>query len=197
MPAKKNLIVSDAFPTLTFASADAFDAWLSKHGDSSGVWIKMAKKATGIPSVAWDEAVDVALCHGWIDGQRNGHDDAYFLQKFTPRRPRSIWSKRNIAKVEALTRAGRMRPRGLAEVERAKQDGRWEAAYGGSAEMTVPEDFLKAVKKKDKRTREYFASLKKAQLFAISFRLHTAKKPETRQRRMEVLLGMLEKESFK
>ena len=188
--------VTPKLPTLKFASAAAWDKWLSKHHDLSGVWIQMAKKATGISSVDWDEAVDVALCHGWIDGQRNSLDAEYFLQKYTPRRARSIWSKRNIDKITRLTAEGRMRPAGLAEVEKAKKDGRWEAAYGSSKEMVVPEDFLKAVKK-SKKAQATYDTLKAAGRFAISFRLHTAKKPETRARRFEALLAMLESGSFK
>jgi uncharacterized protein YdeI (YjbR/CyaY-like superfamily) len=181
---------------LAFASVAAWDKWLAKHCATNGVWIKMAKKATGMPSISWDEAVDVALCHGWIDGQRLGLDDRFFLQKYTPRRSRSIWSKRNVAKVKALMAEGRMRPAGLAEVERAKKDGRWDAAYGSSKEMTVPEDFLRAVKK-SKKARAAFDALKAAGRFAISFRLHTAKKPETRARRFAALLAMLESGTFK
>lgn len=158
--------------------------------------MKIAKKDSGIASITYDEALDVALCHGWIDGQKNGFDDKFFLQKFTPRRARSIWSKRNIAKVEKLTKEGRMLPAGLAEVEQAKKDGRWDAAYGSSKEMTVPKDFLKAVGK-SKKARATFDTLKAAGRFAIAFRLHTAKKPETRARRFETLLAMLESGTFK
>ena len=178
-------------PILAFASAAAFEKWLSKNHTSAGVWIKMAKKATGIPSIAWDEAVDVALCFGWIDGQRNSLDADYFLQKYTPRRARSIWSKRNIAKIETLTARGKMQPAGMAQVDAAQKDGRWDAAYGGASEMVVPEDFLKAVKK-SKKAQACFDTLKASGRFAISFRLHTAKKPETRARRFEALLAMLE-----
>lgn len=183
-------------PTLTFASPAAFEKWLAKNQTSAGVWIKMAKKATGIPSITWDEAVDVVLCYGWIDGQRNSLDAEYFLQKYVPRRPRSIWSKRNIGKVADLKAAGRMQPGGLAQVEAAQKDGRWDAAYGSSKEMVVPEDFLKAVKK-SKKAQATYDTLKAAGRFAISFRLHTAKKPETRARRFDALLAMLESESFK
>jgi uncharacterized protein YdeI (YjbR/CyaY-like superfamily) len=183
-------------PTKTFASADTWDKWLAKHHTTDGVWIQMAKKSSGIPSVDWDEAVDVALCHGWIDGQRNSLDEKYFLQKYTPRRARSIWSKRNIEKIKRLTAEGRMRPAGLAEVERAKKDGRWDAAYGSSSEMVVPEDFLKALKK-NKKAQAGFDALKAAGRFAIAFRLHTAKKPETRARRFEAMLAMLEDGTFK
>lgn len=184
-------------PVEPFASVAALEKWLAaNHASSSGLWIKAAKKDSGIPSVTWDEIVEAALCFGWIDGQRNGLDRTHFLQKITPRRPRSLWSKRNIGKVAALTKAGRMRPAGLAEVQRAKKDGRWDAAYGSSKEMTVPEDFLKAVKK-SKKAQAAFDVLKAAGRFAISFRLHTAKKPETRARRFEALLAMLESGTFK
>ena len=183
-------------PTLEFASAAAFEKWISKHHTSAGLWIKVAKKAAGIPSITCDEALDIALCYGWIDGQRNSLDAQYFLQKYVPRRPRSIWSKRNIRKVADLNAAGRMQPSGLAQVEAAQQDGRFDAAYGSSKEMVVPDDFVKALEK-SKKAKAYFATLNASHRFSISFRLHTAKKPETRARRFEVLLAMLESESFK
>jgi uncharacterized protein YdeI (YjbR/CyaY-like superfamily) len=145
-------------PTVAFASAEEFEAWLEEHGASSdGLWVKMAKKATGIPSIDWDGAVDVALCFGWIDGQRKGLDERYFLQRFTPRRARSPWSKRNVEKVATLTAAGRMRPQGLAEVERAKADGRWDAAYDGPRTMQVPPD-LQAELDQDPDAAASFAS---------------------------------------
>lgn len=179
-------------PTLPFASA-AWERWLAKnHTKSNGLWIKIAKKETGIPSVTHDEALDVALCYGWIDGQRNPLDDKYFLQKFTPRRSKSLWSKRNIEKIGKLTDEGRMQPAGLAEVERAKQDGRWAAAYESSKTMAMPEDFMKALKK-NKKALAFFNTLNRANTYAIAWRLATAKKPETRQRRFEALLAMLER----
>lgn len=116
-------------PIMSFVMASQLEQWLSAHYQTNGVWIKIAKKASGIASVTHDEALDVALCYGWIDGQRNGYDDVFFLQKFTPRRPKSLWSKRNIDKVAVLTAAGKMQPSGLAEVEAAKQDDRWQVAY--------------------------------------------------------------------
>jgi len=179
-------------PILSFASAALFERWLAAHHQLAGVWIKMAKKASGIASVTHDEALDVALCFGWIDGQRNGHDDSYFLQKFTPRRPKSLWSKRNTAKITKLTAAGRMRPSGLAEVAAAKRDGRWKAAYAGSKEMVFPKDFRKAVEK-DKKARMFLSTLSKTNLYAIAWRLETAKTPETRQRRFAALLAMVGK----
>src|SRR5262249_35841977 len=133
------------------------------------------------------------LCYGWIDGQRKSHDDTYFLQKFTPRRPKGLWSKRNIDKVTRLIAEGRMQPSGLAEAEAAKQDGRWKAAYDSPRNMTVPEDCLKALKK-NKEALAFFNTLNKANIYAIAWRLQTAKKPETRQRRFDALLAMLERE---
>jgi uncharacterized protein YdeI (YjbR/CyaY-like superfamily) len=179
------------YPILPFASAAAWEAWLSAHHDQAdGVWIQLAKKASGIPSVTHDEALDAALCYGWIDGQGKAQDDTYFLQKFTPRRPKSLWSKRNIAKVAALTAAGRMQPAGLAEVEAAKRDGRWDAAYDSPKNMVVPEDFLQALGE-NQQALAFFNTLNQANKYAIAWRLATAKKPETRQRRFDALLAML------
>jgi uncharacterized protein YdeI (YjbR/CyaY-like superfamily) len=174
-------------PVLTFATAAGWQAWLEQHHDQAGgVFIKMAKKASGIASVTHDEALDVALCYGWIDGVRKSLDDRYFLQKFTPRRARSLWSKRNIGKVAMLEAEGRMQPAGRAEVERAKQDGRWAAAYDSPANMPVPEDFLQALAG-NPHAQATFKTLNRANLFAIAFRLHTAKRPETRQRIEELV----------
>ena len=179
-------------PILSFASVSLFERWLLENHQLAGVWIKMAKKASGIASVTHDEALDVALCFGWIDGQRNGHDGSYFLQKFTPRRPKSLWSKRNTTKIAKLTAEGRMQPSGLAEVATAKRDGRWKAAYAGSKEMVFPKDFLKALEK-NKKARAFFSILSKTNIYAIAWRLETARKPETRQRRFATLLAMLER----
>lgn len=188
---------SPELPVLPFASAAKLEAWLVRHhARSGGVWIKIAKKASGIASVTHDEALDVALCFGWIDGQRKSHDDLHFLQKFTPRRARSLWSQRNIGKVAQLTAAGRMRPPGLAEVEAAQKDGRWAAAYASSRNMVVPEDFLKALARR-KKAQAFFGTLPRSAVFAIVWRLATAKRPETRQRRFEALLAMLEKGEFR
>jgi len=182
---------------LPFASAGHFEQWLAEHHAAvDGLWIKIAKKAAGIASVTYDEALDVALCYGWIDGQKKSLDDAFFLQKFTPRRPRSLWSKRNIGKVAALTEAGRMQPAGLAEVEAAKGDGRWEAAYDSPKDMVVPDDFLEAVSG-NPQTQAYFESLNKSSVYAIGWRLATAKTPATRQRRFDKLLAMLEAGDFR
>ena len=185
MPAKEE------FPILTFASASAWEAWLRKHhAETDGLWIRIAKKESGIASVGYEEALDEALCHGWIDGQKKPFDSEYYLQKFTPRRPKSLWSKRNIEKIAALTAAGRMRPAGLAEAEAAKRDGRWKAAYASPKDMSVPEDFVKALEG-DEKAQRFFLGLSRANLYAIAWRLETAKTPETRQRRFEALLAMI------
>jgi uncharacterized protein YdeI (YjbR/CyaY-like superfamily) len=155
------------------------------------VWLKIAKKGSGIASVTYDEALDVALCYGWIDGQKKTFDNDHFLQKFTPRRSKSLWSKRNINKVAELTAANRMQPAGLAEVEAAKQDGRWEAAYDSAKNMTLPADFLKALAESE-QAQATFNTLNQTNLYAIAWRLQTARSPETRKRRLETILAMLE-----
>lgn len=176
---------------LSVASAEAWDSWLAQHhAGSQGVWLKLLKKAAGGDAFTYAQALDVALCYGWIDGQKKTHDDTAWLQKFTPRRKASLWSKKNREHVERLVREGRMQAAGLKEVEAAKQDGRWEKAYDAASSATVPEDFLQALAK-DKKAAAFFATLNKANLYAITWRLQTAKKPETRQKRMEVILAML------
>jgi len=177
---------------LAFQSDAAWEAWLEEHhATSDGLWVKIAKKGSGIPTVAYPEVLETALCFGWIDGQRKALDDRYFLQRFTPRRARSKWSQINREKVEALTKAGRMRPSGVAEVERAKADGRWDAAYGGQATMTVPDD-LQAELDARPQAAAFFASLSSQNRYAILFRLHDAKRPETRARRLAKFVAMLE-----
>jgi uncharacterized protein YdeI (YjbR/CyaY-like superfamily) len=173
-----------------FAAPEAFEAWLEVNGTSSdGVWVRMAKKGTGVPSLDWARGVEVALCFGWIDGQSRRVDDAWFVQRFTPRRPRSTWSKVNRQKVEALTEAGRMRPSGLAEVARAKADGRWEAAYDGMATASVPDDLGRALERAG--LSEDFAALDSRNRYAILHRVQTARRPETRARRIARLVEML------
>ena len=177
---------------IAFADADAWGAWLAEHRQrQEGVWIRIAKKASGIPSVTHAEAIDVALCWGWIDGQRKGLDDTHFLQKFTPRRKRSLWSKVNIGKVEALIAAGRMQPPGMAEVEAAKADGRWEAAYASQKTAEVPPD-LHAALAGNEKARTFFESLNSANRYAVLWRLMTAKTERTRAARLEKLVAMLE-----
>lgn len=181
----------EEYPIIPFQSAAEFEQWLVAHHDQPGVWLKLAKKSSGIPSVTYAEALDIALCYGWIDGLKRGFDKSYFLQKFTPRRARSIWSKRNVGKIAELIAAGRMQPAGMAEVESAKRDGRWDAAYDSPKDMVVPEDFLQTLSKHPK-ARVMYDTLNKTNTFAIAFQLTTAKKPETRQRRIEKIIAMLE-----
>jgi uncharacterized protein YdeI (YjbR/CyaY-like superfamily) len=174
-----------------FATAADFERWLRKHhAKASCIWVKYAKKKSGIPSINWDQAVDVALCYGWIDGQAKGLDDTYSLQRFTPRGPRSRWSKLNRERVARLIEEGRMQPAGLAEVERAKADGRWDAAYDSPATAQVPEDLAKALAKSAK-AKKFFDALNASNRYAILHRLQAAKKPETRARRLEKFVAML------
>lgn len=173
-----------------FSGADEFEAWLEQHGTTSdGVWIRMAKKHTGIESLDWTRAVEVALCFGWIDSQVRRIDDDWHVQRFTPRRPRSVWGKLNRVKVEKLIAEGRMRPAGLAEVERAKADGRWDAAYDSPSTATVPDDLAAALD--DAGQRAAFDALSSQNRYAILHRLQTAKRPETRARRIEKYVAML------
>ncbi|MEO8083255.1 MAG: YdeI/OmpD-associated family protein, partial [Ardenticatenales bacterium] len=169
----------------------AFAAWLAEHhAASTGIWLRIAKSASGIPSVTYAEALDEALCYGWIDGQKKGYDADAWLQKFTPRRPKSIWSKINRDKVAALITAGRMQPAGLAEVERAKADGRWDAAYDSQRTAEVPADLLAALDA-DEDARAFFATLNSANRYAVLWRIQTAKRPETRAKRVADLVAML------
>lgn len=176
---------------LGFRSASEFRKWLAaKHGISDGIWLRILKKNSDSASITYAEALDEALCFGWIDGQKQKHDDVSWLQKFTRRRAKSGWSKINTGHVERLMRSGRMRPPGQAEVDAAKKDGRWKAAYDSPSNATFPDDFLTALSK-DQKAKAFFDSLNKANRYAISYRLQTAKKPETRQRRMQTILAML------
>jgi uncharacterized protein YdeI (YjbR/CyaY-like superfamily) len=179
-------------PTLLVADAAAWRAWLDEHeDDAGGVWLVLAKKGTTEPtSLTYDEALQEALCSGWIDGQVRAADAQTYRQRFTPRRPRSGWSRRNVELVAALSAAGRMRPAGLAEVERAKADGRWQAAYAGAASIAVPADLIEALAA-DPAARAMFDRLTSQNRYAILYRLHTAKRPETRQRRLEQFVAML------
>ncbi|MEK0450288.1 MAG: hypothetical protein RL088_2556 [Verrucomicrobiota bacterium] len=180
-------------PIIPFASAAAFRRWLkTNHAAHPGIWMKLAKKASGIASITYAEALDEALCYGWIDGQVKKFDDQYWLQKFTKRGARSVWSKVNIGHIERLTNEGRMQPAGQAAVNAAKADGRWEQAYHSSSSAEIPADFLAAVGK-DAKAKAFLATLNKANRYAIYYRLTTAKKPETRARRFEQLLAMLKR----
>jgi uncharacterized protein YdeI (YjbR/CyaY-like superfamily) len=180
-------------PTLPFESKKKWADWLAKqHDKSSGIWLKIGKKDTGIPSVTYEEALDVALCYGWIDGQKKGFDEKYWLQKFTPRGPKSIWSKINTEKAERLIGSGEIKPAGLKAIELAKQDGRWESAYASQKNISIPEDF-QAVLGKNKKAKTFFATLKSAERYSFLFRIHNARKPETRAKRIQQFVVMLEK----
>jgi uncharacterized protein YdeI (YjbR/CyaY-like superfamily) len=183
----------DGKPILQLASPEEWEAWLEKeHASSDGVWLKFAKKGSGVTTVVYAEALDVALCFGWIDSQVMALDERFYLQKFTPRRSRSKWSKINVEKIGALTQAGRMRPAGLEQVELAKADGRWDAAYSSPANLTEPQDLKKALKANPKAA-EFWATLNKSNRYAAIYQLEDAKKPETRERRLAKFIGMFER----
>lgn len=180
-------------PVMSFADQAAWRAWLAAHHDDApeGVWLQIARKGKGAAgTVDYAQAVDVALCFGWIDGQKRGLDQTHWLQRFSPRRARSIWSKVNRAKAEALVEAGEMQASGLAEMDRAKEDGRWDAAYDSPRTSTVPDD-LAAALAANAEARDFFATLDSTNRYAILHRLQTAKKPETRARRLAQFVAML------
>jgi uncharacterized protein YdeI (YjbR/CyaY-like superfamily) len=180
-------------PVQHFPTQKDWEAWLdANHATSPGIWLRIAKKSSGIPTVTYDEAVEAALCYGWIDGQKKSYDDLFWLQKFTKRGARSVWSKINRNKAEALIASGRMRPAGLRAVEAAKADGRWEAAYDGPATISVPED-LQAALDANEAARACFATLNRTNRNAILWRIQTARRPETRAKRIEQFVAMLER----
>jgi len=183
----------DELPTILFAAPAELEAWLEEHHESSeGFWLQVAKKGSGEVSVTYAEALELALCFGWIDSQKRGLDEKFFLQRFTPRRPRGKWSRINRDKVEKLIAAGAMRPTGLAEVDAAKADGRWEAAYEGQRTAKVPEDLQRELDG-NPAAAEFFAGLDGSNRYAVIYRLNDAKKPETRERRLRKFVAMLER----
>ena len=178
-------------PILSFASPDDWAAWLAEHhATAGGVWLKIAKKETGSASVTYAEALDAALCYGWIDGQKGSFDDQYWLQRFTRRTPKSRWSQINRAKATALIEQGAMQPAGQREVEQAQADGRWDAAYAGQRTATVPDDLQQALDQHP-TARDFFATLDSANRYAILYRVQDAKQPETRARRIAEYVAML------
>jgi uncharacterized protein YdeI (YjbR/CyaY-like superfamily) len=177
-------------PVLAFPDQAAFEAWLEEHPTAPGVYVQLAKKGAGVPSVTYAELVESALCFGWIDGRSNRLDDRFYLQRMTPRRARSVWSQKNVAAVEELTAAGRMRPAGLAAVEAAKADGRWERAYAGSATITVPDDLAQALAA-EPAARAAFDGLDGTNRYAVLWRVHTAATSATRAKRIAALVQML------
>ncbi len=178
---------------ISFESAAEFRKWLTRnHGECTGIWLRIFKKGSDRLSITYAEALDEALCFGWIDGQKLPRDEESWLQKFTPRRAKSPWSKINTQHAERLIAAKRMKPAGHAAIEAAKKDGRWKAAYDSPSKAAVPQDFLAALRK-DKQAYAFFESLNKVNRYAIAYRLQTAKKAETRARRMELFLGMMKR----
>ena len=184
--------MADDLPVIPFASQAEFETWLEENAGGDGLWLKIAKKASGVTSIGYAEALESALCFGWIDSQKRGFDDAFFLQRFTPRRPRGKWSQINREKAEALIASGAMRPAGLVEVDAAKGDGRWDAAYAGQRTAEVPDDLQRELDRNGS-ARAFFATLDSANRYAILYRLQEAKKPETRERRLRKFVAMLER----
>jgi uncharacterized protein YdeI (YjbR/CyaY-like superfamily) len=178
-------------PILLFETQDAWASWLEEHhGRAPGIWLRLAKKAAGIASIDYGQALEVALCYGWIDGQKKSYDESSWLQKFTPRGPKSIWSKINREKAQQLIEGGRMRPAGMAAIESAQRDGRWDAAYDSQSNAAVPAD-LQAALDANPAAQAFFDTLNSTNRYAILFRIQTAKKPETRARRIEQFIAML------
>lgn len=178
-------------PVLAFADAAEWESWLARQpATSNGLWLKFAKKASGVPTVSKPEAIDAALCHGWIDGQLKPFDENYWLIRFTPRRPKGKWSAINCRRAEALIEEGRMRPAGLAVIERAKADGRWEMAYESQGNITVPDDLQRALDDNES-ANALFGTLDSANRYSVLYRVRTAAKPETRARVIERLVAML------
>ncbi|HKI89716.1 MAG TPA: YdeI/OmpD-associated family protein [Draconibacterium sp.] len=186
--------IQDEYPIIPLENQELWRDWLEQNHDKvDGVWIRIYKKASGISSVKHAGALEEALCFGWIDGQANKYDEVSYLQKFTPRRAKSIWSKRNISLVKRLEKEGKMHSAGLEQIKTAKADGRLEKAYDSPSNMTMPDDFLKELAK-DKKAQAFFETLNKTNIYAIGWRLQTAKKPETRQKRMKMIIEMLANE---
>jgi uncharacterized protein YdeI (YjbR/CyaY-like superfamily) len=192
MPPTAKPTSAKPLPERAFRDAAAWEAWLEKHQASSpGLWVKIAKKGAGIDSVTYDEAVEVALCHGWIDGQKMLLNSTHWQQKFTPRGKKSLWSKKNCGRVEGLIEGGRMRPAGLATVEAAKSDGRWQAAYDSPKNLQIHPEFAAALEASPK-AKEAFARISAADRYAVHFRLQTVKKAETRAKRVAQFVANLE-----
>jgi uncharacterized protein YdeI (YjbR/CyaY-like superfamily) len=188
----RTVAADDGLPRIAFASSAEWEEWLEgNHAEAGGVWIEIAKKGAGIESVRYPEVLESALCFGWIDGRREPLDERRFLQRFTPRRPRSRWSRINREKAERLIAEGRMRQAGLAEVEAARGDGRWDAAYEGQKTSAVPEDLQRELDARPE-AKAFFAGLNSQNRYAILYRLQEAKKPETRTRRLAKFVAMLE-----
>jgi len=183
--------VFNDLPILLFDTQQEWSTWLKEnHKQPKGLWLKLAKTSSDKMSVRYAEALEEALRYGWIDGQKQAYNGEYWLQKFTPRNPKSVWSKVNVAKAEALITSGKMQPAGLAAVDLAKQDGRWSAAYDSPSTTTIPEDFQAALDANPK-AKQFFETLNRANVYGFCWRIQTAKKPETRRARIEKFIEML------
>ncbi|MBL7698675.1 MAG: YdeI/OmpD-associated family protein [Chitinophagaceae bacterium] len=183
----------DEYPVKEFKTAKAYETWLLKnHAKEDGVWLKMAKAKSGIKTITYSEAVEVSLCFGWIDGMSKGLDEIYFTQKFTPRRPNSKWSVINKGKVADLIKQGRMQPPGLAAIEEAKKNGQWDNAYLSSSKITVPDDLQEALDK-NKKAKDFFSKLSSQNRYAILYRLQQVKREETKKKKIEQFVAMLER----
>jgi uncharacterized protein YdeI (YjbR/CyaY-like superfamily) len=179
--------------TIEFESASQWDNWLAKnHSKSNGIWIRLFKKASGVSSVSVSDAVDVALCYGWITGQSRPYDEKSWLDQFVPRRPKSIWSKINTKRAEMLIKQGRMKPAGLKQVEEARRDGRWDRAYSPPSTAKLPQDFIKALRK-NKQAEKFFKTLNRANTYSVVFRLETAKNEEQRKMKIKKMIKMFER----
>lgn len=178
-------------PTLTFTTQEEWAAWLAHNGSAApGVWLRLAKKSAAQPTLSYAQALEAALCHGWIDGKKQAENEHYWLQRFTPRTARSIWSKINKEKAEALIASGRMRPAGMLEIDRAKRDGRWDAAYASASTSTIPDDLQHALDA-NRKAGAFFATLNSQNRYAILFRIQNVKKAETRARKIAQFIEML------
>ena len=183
--------IENVVQVISFASSKEWRKWIAaNHSKSNGLWLRFFKKVSGEKTITYSEALEEALCYGWIDGQANKYDTNSYIQKFTPRRPKSIWSKKNTEKAERLIQEGKMKKGGMQQVELAKADGRWQQAYDSPKYMKVPEDFLQRLSK-NKKAKTFFDRLNKANQYAIAWRLQTAKRPETREKRLKEILVMM------
>jgi uncharacterized protein YdeI (YjbR/CyaY-like superfamily) len=194
IPNQLKMNTSTDYEIISFVSPQEFENWQEQNHDKvNGIWIRFFKKGSGIKTIIYDEALNVALCYGWIDGQLKKYDETSYIQKFTPRRPKSMWSKRNVDKVASLEKEGKIKPSGWKAIESAKADGRWEISYDSATQMVVPDDFILEISK-NQRAYKFFKTLNKTNLFTIGYRLQTAKDLETRLKRIKVIIEKLEKE---
>ncbi|KAK3322719.1 bacteriocin-protection, YdeI or OmpD-associated-domain-containing protein [Apodospora peruviana] len=188
---KPTPVPAAALPIHLFDDASAWESWLeTNHTETSGLWLKISKKGSEVASVTYEEALDTALCFGWIDGQRKSHDEHHFLQKFTPRRKNSMWSKRNVGKIATLVEAGRMRQPGQAEVDAAKADGRWQKAYSSQSSIEIPTDFEAALNR-NKKAKTFFEALNKSKRYMFLMRIETAKRTDTRRKKIDQFVQLL------